>query len=547
MRDNPDWSPSIRRLKTTEMGEKAETAKIPQMHSAPPTLLRAFASVGGLTLASRILGLLRDVIIAAVFGAGPAADAFFAAFRLPNLLRRFTAEGALTQGFVPVYNAARQDNPNRAKKLANETAGLLAASLLILVALGILLAPQVINIVAPGLANASAESENLPASILRIVFPYIFFISLVALAAGILNSLGKFAAPAFAPVLLNLSMIACALLLAPVLQIPIHALAWGVFIGGALQLAFVLFVLQKNNALPIPALTLPPSADAKKVLKMMGQSALGGGAAQINLLINLGIASLLAEGSISWLYYADRLMELPAGLLGAAIATVALPALSKQANNPDAFNHTLDRALRLIVFLAVPASAGLMLLAAPIVYAVFARGEFSQADADMTSRAAVAYGVGVLGLTATRPLAAAFFARHDAATPVKIAVASLVAAQAMNAVFILGFGLAHAGLALSVGLAACLNAGTLLAVLIRRKWFAPRAGWGVFALRVLAGVVLMSALLLWAVPGADFWQSAADGPRALAALGWVGAGAGIYFFGAAVFGARISDFRARIG
>ena len=510
-----------------------------------PTLLRAFASVGGLTLVSRILGLLRDVIVAAIFGAGPAADAFFAAFRIPNLLRRFTAEGALTQGFVPVYNAARQDSPQRAKALAGEAAGLLSATLLMVVALGILFAPQVISIVAPGLQDA--QPENLPATLLRVVFPYVFFISLVALAAGILNSLGKFAAPAFAPVLLNLSMIACALLLAPVLAVPIHALAWGVFIGGALQLALVVRALQKNNALPTPTLSLPPSADAKRVLKMMGQSALGGGAAQINLLINLAIASLLAEGSISWLYYADRLMELPAGLLGAALATVALPALSRHAQNPDAFNHILDRALRLVVFLAVPASVGLMLLAGPIVSAVFMRGEFSQADADMTARAAVAYGVGVLGLTATRPLAAAFFARHDAATPVKIAVASLFAAQAMNAAFILGFDLAHAGLALSVGLAACLNAGTLLLVLIRRKWFVPRAGWGVFFLRVLAGIALMTALLLWAVPDANFWKTAADWPRALAALGWVGAGAGIYFLGAMAFGARIADFRARIG
>ena len=508
-----------------------------------PTLLRAFASVGGLTLASRILGLVRDVVVAATFGAGPVADAFFAAFRLPNLMRRFTAEGALTQGFVPVYNAARQDSIPRANKLANETAGLLCAVLFVLVALGIVLAPQVVAVVAPGLAR----SENLAASLLRITFPYILFVSLVALAAGILNSIGKFAAPAFAPVLLNLSMIASALLLAPVLEVPIHALAWGVFGGGVLQLALVVFVLRRNGVCPSPKLALPPSPEARKVLKMAGQSALGGGAAQINLLINLAIASLLAEGSISWLYYADRLMELPAGLLGAAVATVALPALSRRAGDDGAFSETLDRALRLVVFLGVPAAAGLMLLAAPLVSAVFMRGEFSQVDAEMTSRAVVAYGVGALGLTATRPLAAAFFARHDAATPVKIAVASLLAAQAMNAVFILGFGLAHAGLALSVGLAACLNAGVLLAVLIRRRWYVPPSGWGRLGAQTVAGVVLMAGLLVFGVPEGAYWETAGEWRRAFSALGWTAAGAGAYFAGAIIFGARIADFRARIG
>ena len=519
-----------------------------------PTLLRAFASVGGLTLASRILGLVRDIVVAAIFGAGFHADAFFAAFRLPNLLRRFTAEGALTQGFVPVYNHLRQSHPDRAGQLAREAAGLLAATLLILVAAGILFAPQVINLVAPGLASAHPaappEAPNLPAELLRITFPYIFFISLVALAAGLLNSVGQFAAPAFAPVLLNLSMIACALLLAPVLEIPVHALAWGVLIGGVLQFALVALALRKNNLFPAPVLVLPPSPDARRVLKMMGQSALGGGAAQINLLINLAIASLLAEGSISWLYYADRLMELPAGLLGAALATVALPTLSRQAENPAAFNHTLDKSLRLIVLLAAPAAAGLILLAAPIVSAVFTHGAFSETDADMTSRAVVAYGIGVLGLAATRPLAAAFFARRDAATPVKIAVAALVAAQAMNALFILGLGLAHVGLALSVGLSASANAATLLLVLVRRKWFAPAAGWGIFALRVLGALAAMSALLFFAAPGAEFWQgenAASSTARAAALLLLVCGGAGIYFLSVLALGGRISEFRMQIG
>ena len=533
-----------------------------------PTLLRAFASVGGLTLASRILGLVRDVVVAATFGAGFHADAFFAAFRIPNLLRRFTAEGALTQGFVPVYNHLRQNHPDRANLLARETAGLLAAALLVLAALGILFAPQVVNFVAPGFSEVqpaqpsgpvqsseatqpSGPSEsNLPAQLLRITFPYIFFISLVALAAGLLNSVGKFAAPAFAPVLLNLSMIGCALVLAPRLEIPIHALAWGVLLGGVLQFALVAFALRKNNLFPVPVLVLPPSADAARVLKMMGQSALGGGAAQVNLLINLAIASLLAEGSISWLYYADRLMELPAGLLGAALATVALPTLSRQAEDPAAFSNTLDKSLRLVVFLAAPASAGLVLLAGPIVSAVFMHGEFSQADADMTSRAAAAYGIGIVGLAATRPLAAAFFARRDAATPVKIAVAALVAAQAMNALFILGLGLAHVGLALSVGLAASANAFVLLVVLVRRKWFAPAAGWGVFAARILCALAAMAALLFFAAPEVAFWRdenAVGVWSRALVLLALVGGGGGIYFLVAAALGARISEFRMRIG
>ena len=509
------------------------------------TLLRAFLSVSALTFLSRALGLVRDVVVAAVFGAGFVADAFFAAFRLPNLLRRFTAEGALTQAFVPVYNGEREADPDRARRLANETAGLLGGALLIVTIVGMLAAPVVVAVVAPGLVDDS----GLAAGLLRVVFPYLFFVSLVALAAGILNSLGKFGAPAFAPVLLNVAMITCALFLAPLLreESQIYALAWGVFAGGALQLALMIFTLHKNRAGVRPTLTLPPSAPARRVLKMMGQSALGAGAAQINLLINLAIASLLAEGAISWLYYADRLMELPAGLLGAALATVVLPALSRQAGDLSRFSETMDRALRLIVFLAAPSAVGLVLFAGPIVSAIFFRGAFSESDAAMTSRAVAAYGIGVVGLTATRPLAAGFFARRDAATPVKIAVVSLVSAQAMNGVFILGFGLAHVGLALSVGLAACLNAGLLLAVLLRRKWFVPRPGWGKFFAQTVAALAALAGILLAMNPDGSFWLESDSGIRAAATAGGVGVAAGIYFAVAAIFGVRISHFRARIG
>ena len=503
------------------------------------TLLKAFAAVSGMTFLSRLFGLARDVTLAAVFGATVAADAFFAAFRLPNTLRRFTAEGALTQAFVPAYAQAQKEGDRQAAKLAGETAASLGLLLLFISVLCMIAAPWIIAAIAPGLPDKPLASD-----LLRIVFPYILFISLVALAAGMLNTQGKFRAAAAAPILLNISIITASLWVAPHFTRPVFALAWAVFIGGALQLLWILCHLRRAGLWPDIRLCLSPSPAARRMLCLMAQSALAAGATQINLLINLAIASFLVAGSISWLHYADRLMELPAGLLGAALATVALPALAK--SSPDKQSDIIDGALRLALFLAAPAAVGLALFADPLVEVLFKRGAFDSDDAQMTSRAVIAYSAGIIGLVTTRPLVAFYFSRRDAATPVKMALLALLATQIMNGIFIFGLELAHAGLALSVGLAACLNALTLLIILRRRDWYRPRLGWAAFSLRVLAALVVLAAFLLFATPSAGFWQTATLGIKIGALLAYVFGAAAIYFTAAYLLGLRSDNFRTKI-
>ena len=401
------------------------------------TLLGGFAQVSGLTFLSRVFGLARDIVVAAVFGAGPVADAFFAAFRLPNTLRRFTAEGALTQAFIPAYTGALQTDTAAADKMAGEVCGALVCALFLLSAAGLLCAPWIIDFVVPGIADA-----ELTTSLFRITFPYILPVSLVALFAAMLNARRRFIGGASAPILLNVCMIAAALWLSPLFAEPVYALAWGAAFGGAAQLLWMLFFLRRNRAVPGLRLRLPPSLPVVRMLGKMLQSALAAGATQINLLINLAIASILPAGSISWLYYADRVMELPAGLLGAALATVALPAFSRR---PQEAGKMLDGVLRLAVFFAAPAALGMALLAAPLAHALFGYGAFSAADAENTAAALLAYSIGVMGLVLTRPVVACFFAKGDAKTPVWAAVAVLISTQLMNLLFVGILDMAHSG------------------------------------------------------------------------------------------------------
>lgn len=500
---------------------------------------RAFLSVGGITFLSRLLGLLRDVVVARVFGAGPLTDAFFAAFRLPNMLRRFTAEGAMTQAFVPVYAARRRDNPDAAARAAGEILAWLAGVLLALSGVGLLFAPWIIALLAPGL-----EESALAADLFRIVFPYILFISLVSLFAGMLNAVGRFSAAACAPLLLNAAMLAAALWWAPLFARPIFALAWGVFAGGILQLLWLVWNVRRAGLFPPLTVVLRPSAEVKKIARLLWRGAVGAGAAQVNLLINLALASFLAAGSISWLYYADRLMELPVGLIGATLATVVLPGLAARAADDAAFSGLLDQALRLILFLSLPAAAGLALLALPLTATLFMHGAFDATDAQMTGRAVLAYAAGVAGLVMTRPLAAAFFARQDASVPVKAAFASMAATQLFNVIFVFALGLGHAGLALSVGLAAYVNAGVLFVILRRRGWYRPTAGWVIFGGRTAAALAVMSGTLWLAAPPGDYWLTAPAAERVLSLLGCVGAAAAAYFVSARLFGIRFAHFRA---
>jgi putative peptidoglycan lipid II flippase len=503
-------------------------------------LIKAFVTVSGFTLISRILGLIRDIVTATIFGAGPIMDAFFAAFRLPNTLRRFTAEGALTQAAIPVYKEAQNENPRAAALFAGELIWALIIFLAALTLLVVITAPQVITTLAPGL-----EDPELAAVLLKIAFPYIVFISTVAMLAVMLNANGYFAAPAAAPILLNTSLIAAALWGAPLFPEPVIALAWGVFAGGLLQLLLVAFAVRRTGLRLAGRPHFPPTTRVRRALKLMLQGALGAGATQINLLINLLIASLLPAGSISWLYYADRLMELPAGLLGAALATVILPALSSYAADEKKSCAIIDGTLRLTLALAAPAAVGMALLAVPVVNVLFLHGAFSTTDAAMTAQAVVAYSIGVVGLVAIRPLAAAFFSRQDAATPAKTALLMLVLTQGMNAVLIFGLNWNHSGLALSISLGACLNATALWYLLKRRKWHVPLPGWRRFFVVLAVSLSAMAALLWLLLPTEDFWRNAALPVRLSTLAGMVISAAGIYLVSLHLGGVRlINVYRA---
>src|SRR5512145_1512373 len=425
-------------------------------------LLKALAAVSSLTLVSRILAFVRDVLIARIFGAGAATDAFFVAFKLPNLLRRLFAEGAFSQAFVPIFGEYKsRRGHDETKLLVDHVTTMLALILFVVTLIGIVAAPILVYISAPGFVKEPTKFD-LTVQLLRLTSPYIFFISLVAVAAGILNTYNKFWVPAFAPVLLNLCFIGGALWLAPYFDPPILVLAWAVFVAGFVQLAFQIPFLKKIGMLPSIRFSLKDEG-MWRVIKQMGPAVFGVSIAQISLIINTIFASFLVAGSVSWLYYADRLMEFPTGLLGVALGTILLPSLSKcHANNDTAeYSKLLDWGLRLTFLLALPAALALGMIATPLLATFFQHGAFSAHDVLMTREALVGYSVGLVGMILVKILAPGFYARQDIKTPVKIGIVTLLATQAMNALFVFGLGLAHAGLALSIGVAACLNSAIL--------------------------------------------------------------------------------------
>ena len=505
-------------------------------------LLKALATLSSMTLLSRILGFVRDTVIARVFGAGLATDAFFVAFKIPNFLRRLFAEGAFSQAFVPIlaeYKSRRGEDEWR--DLIDYVSGVLALALFVVTLLGVLAAPYIIYVSAPGFAKDPAKF-NLTVDLLRITFPYILFISLTALAGGILNTFSRFAVPAFTPVLLNLSFIVFTLWLTPYFDPPAKALAWAVFTGGVLQLAFQAPFLLRLRALPRFKLNFRHEG-MRRVLRQMVPALFGVSVGQISLLLNVIFASFLATGSVSWLYYADRLMEFPAGMLGVALGTILLPSLSKHYADQSsaAYSALLDWGLRLTFLLAAPAAVGLALLAMPLITTLFMYGAFSVADAVATRAALVAYSIGLLGLILVKVLAPAFYARQDIRTPVKIAVVTLVITQVMNFAFI--GPLQHAGLALATGLGSCLNAGLLYYLLHQRAIHMPQPGWAMFLLKLLLAVGAMG-VLLWGIAGdATLWLSLQVWGR-VARLAWVVAlGAGAYFAVLWLLGFRLSDFK----
>ncbi len=400
-------------------------------------LLKSLAAVSSMTMISRVLGFVRDTIVARMFGAGMATDAFFVAFKLPNLLRRIFAEGAFSQAFVPILAEYKtQQGEEATRTFIAYVSGLLTLILALVTALGMLAAPWVIWVTAPGFVD-SPEKFELTSSLLRVTFPYILLISLASLAGAILNTWNRFSVPAFVPTLLNVSMILFALFLTPYFDPPIMALGWAVLAGGLAQLLYQLPHLKKIGMLVLPRINLRDSG-VWRVLKQMGPAILGVSVSQISLIINTIFASFLVAGSVSWMYYADRLMELPSGVLGVALGTILLPSLAKTYASDDRheYSRLMDWGLRLCFLLVLPCSLALAVIAEPLTVALFQYGKFSAHDALMTQRALIAYAVGLLGIILVKVLAPGFYARQNIKTPVKIALFTLVSTQLMNLVFI---------------------------------------------------------------------------------------------------------------
>ena len=507
-------------------------------------LLKSLAAVSSMTMLSRVLGFVRDTIVARTFGAGMATDAFFVAFKLPNLLRRIFAEGAFSQAFVPIlaeYKAQQGEEATRT--FLAYVSGLLTLVLAVVTLLGMLAAPLVIWITAPGFAD-TPEKFALTSSLLRVTFPYILLISLASLAGAVLNTWNRFSVPAFVPTLLNISMIVFALFLTPYFDPPIMAMAWATLVGGLAQFLYQLPHLKRIGMLVLPRLNLRDSG-VWRVMKQMGPAILGVSVSQISLIINTIFASFLAAGSVSWMYYADRLMELPSGVLGVALGTILLPALSRTYAKADRqeYSRLLDWGLRLCFLLVLPCSAALALLSEPLTVSLFQYGRFDAHDALMTQRALVAYAVGLLGIILVKVLAPGFYAQQNIKTPVKIAVFTLAVTQVLNLILI--GPLQHVGLALAIGLAACLNAGLLFWQLRRHNLFIPQAGWTGFLLRLLIAVAVMTAVLFGLMQLLPSWSEGLMWQRLLRLGGLVAAGVLAYFASLFLLGFRVRDFNRR--
>jgi putative peptidoglycan lipid II flippase len=490
-------------------------------------LFRAFATVGGYTLLSRMLGFVRDILIAGVLGAGPVADAFFVAFKLPNFFRRLFAEGAFNAGFVPLFSdLLSKRGAEQARAFAEQSLSVLLLTLLIFVTLAQIFMPWIMQVLAPGFMDDPVRFD-LAVAFTRITFPYLLFISLVSLLGGVLNSLQRFAAVAATPILLNICLIAAITLAAPLLPSPGHALAWGVAVAGAVQLIWLSVACHKAGMglrLPWPRL----SPKVRELLTLMLPAALGAGVVQINLVIDLILASLLPPGSISFLFYADRLNQLPIGVVGVAVGTAILPLLSRLVAQNDQAGAlaALNRAIELTLFLALPAMFAFLLVADELILTLFQRGHFSSADSRATAFALTAYAVGLPAYVLVKVLGPAYFARRDTRTPVLVALVSVVVNVILN--LILMRYLAHAGLALATAIAAWVNV-VLLWWILRRRGDLIADGRLVERLARAIAAALVMALLLWWLKGQLAAQFAGgEGRRVLALLLLVTAGLTVY-------------------
>lgn len=493
-------------------------------------LLRSGIVVSAMTMFSRVLGLARDMVIAYFFGSGAGADAFFLAFRIPNFFRRLFAEGAFSQAFVPVLSEYQSKRTHdEVKALVDRSAGSLGLVLLVLTTVGVLGADLVISVFAPGyLYHGEVEKFAVAVDMLRLTFPYLFLISMTALSGAILNTYGRFAAPAFTPVLLNVSLIACALLLREHLEEPVMALAWGVLIAGVVQLTFQLPFLAQIKLLPHPKADFKDEG-VRRIGTLMLPAIFGASVSQINLLLDTLLASFLETGSLSWLYYSDRLLELPLALFGIAIATVILPGLSREhaESSAESFSQTLDWALRMVFLFGVPATIALVVLSDELIATLFFQGEMTPKDVRMAGMSLAAYGAGLLGHMLVKVLAPGFFARQNTSTPVRYGVIAMVTNMVLNLLLIAHFK--HVGLALATTLSAFLNAALLYRGLTLDGVLRfDGASWLKYVGQVGAATLVLLIALFYAVPPIDWWLAAGFVTR----LSWMllicGAGAVIY-------------------
>ncbi|KMT64880.1 murein biosynthesis integral membrane protein MurJ [Catenovulum maritimum] len=516
-------------------------------------LIRSGLWFSAMTLVSRILGLVRDVVIANILGATAAADVFLLANKIPNFLRRLFAEGAFAQAFVPVLVEYKEGKSiDETKLLIAKVAGTLGTLVFITTILGVIGSPLVIALFGTGWFldwlydgnGAGADKYLLASSMLKITFPYLFFVALTALAGAILNTWGKFGAAAFTPVLLNISMISLAVFGADHFSEPAYALAWGVFFGGFLQLFFQIPFLKKAGVIVKPQWGWN-DAGVKKIRLLMIPALFGVSVSQINLLFDTVLASFLQTGSISWLYYADRLLEFPLGLFGIAIATVILPQLSKDhvKSSPESFQNTMSWGVLMVVLLGLPSSIGLILLAEPMLMVLFMRGEFTALDAAQSQSSLIAYASGLLFFMLIKVLASGFFSRQDTKTPVKIGIQAMVANMVFNLALI--FPLQHAGLALATTLSALMNASLLYYHLNKLGVFVITLELRNLLIRIVLAVIAMSACLYVLIPSSADWLSFSQLERISYLTIYIGLGGGIYLLSLFMIGFRPRHIKAK--
>jgi putative peptidoglycan lipid II flippase len=509
-----------------------------------PGLLRSSVITSGATFLSRITGLVREIVLAWLFGDGAAADAFFVAFKIPNFLRRLFAEGAFSQAFVPVLSEYRQKfSTDEVKLFIDRISGTLSLTLAIITALGIAGASLISAVFAPGYLD-DPQKFNLLVSMLQVTFPYLLLISMTGFAGAILNSYGNFSVPALTPVLLNVTLIAAALLLSPLFAEPALALAWGVLLAGSIQLLVQVPFLSHLKMLPRPRLT-PRHEGVTKVMLLMLPVMFSVSVGQINLLLDTILATMIeGDGAVSWLYYADRLLELPLGIFGIAIATVILPSLSRihSKGNEKEFAATLEWGLRSILVLGVPASVALIVLAQPLIITLYQRGAFGVDSVNPTAASLQAFSIGLVSFMAIKILASAYFSRQDTRTPVRYGVIAMISNMVLNLLFILPLG--HVGIALATGLAAIINAGLLLRGLVQRKVFAPGGAWWMYVFKVFAASAVMLGVLLVIRQSPAQWSAWSDFVRAGVLLLVCAAGGLTYLLALLALGVRPSHFRA---